>query len=544
MSVQSILIIILAGLVLLLAALLFARIRRERRLSATFRGMPQEDFSEFLLTNSIRGSIVEVARKVSSLLIEAFGCERIVFLRKKRGTLELNYYHGITGFQRNDFRMRYSETLATRLRADFFPHRTDELAELLPKRLQENLARFGMDIYIPIFWRENLYGVYFIRSTAKTKSPAFVYMLASLAQSLSAAYHIKWHESKYESLRTSIEREKKPPLPANEREESVGKILRLVRNRRTETVVPGIVDALKEIMGVDRLVYSYASRIDNGSTILVQRGVTSPIPGPSVDVLNSIVARLDGREFAEVEALRDLSEEAQEWLEYVRDRGLKSTASFPLRPDRSGLLAWAGGGDAGQVVQQLRSFQSSAVELVENAESFEVIEELSYTDGLTGLANQRYFFKRLDEEVSRASRYQRNLALIMFDMDDLKCTNDTYGHLAGDALLSRMGEILKTSIRTIDIVARYGGDEFCAIMPEADEDTCIRFMERLKNRISREEFIVDGIDKPLHCTVSIGGAIFPHHAEDPKKLIFAADMALLKAKETGRNKSLIYSTAL
>ncbi len=544
MSVQSILIIVLVGLVLLLSALLLLRIRRERRMSEAFRNMRQNDFSEFLLTNSLKGSIVEVARKVSSLLIESFGCERIVFLRKKRGTLELNYYHGINGFQRNDFRMRYSEPFASRLREDFFPHPTSELAELLPNKLKESLSRFGMDIYIPIFWRENLYGVYFVRSTASTESPAFLFLLASLAQSLSAAYHIKWHEAKYETLLTSMEERKTPPVRTGEREESVSKILRLVRNRRTETVVPGIVDALKEIMGADRLVYLYATRLDNGGTVLVQRGITSPIPGPSIAALKEILDQIQGREYTEIGSIVQGQSETREWINYVNDRGLKFTASFPLREDRPGLIAWAGGGEANQVVEKLKSFQSSAIELVENAESFEVIEEMSYTDNLTGLANQRYFFKRLDEEVSRARRYQRNLALIMFDLDDLKCTNDTYGHLAGDALLSRMGDILKTSIRTIDIVARYGGDEFCAIMPEADEETCVRFMERLKNRIGREEFAVDGIEKPLHCTVSIGGAIFPHHADDPKKLIFAADMALLKAKETGRNKSLIYTPAM
>ncbi len=544
MSIQSVLIIILVGLVILLGSLLLVRVRRERKLSSAFQKMRQEDFSAFLLTNSLHGSIVEVARKVSSLLTESFGCERIVFLRKKRGGLELNYYFGISSFQRNDFRMRYSEELAGRLRADFFPHSTDKLADLLPPRLIESLRRFGLDLYIPIFWRENLYGVYFIRSTAETGSPAFLFMLASLAQSLSAAYHIKWHESKYETLRLSVAEHKPAVVHQDDHESSVGRILKLVRNRRTETVVPGIVDALRELMGVDQMIYTYTSRTNGGNTILVQRGITSPIPGPSVATLTGFLSQLSDTDFRQIDHMQGHTPEARDWLSYVKDRGLKFAVSFPLKTGRHGFLAWAGGAEAEQVVKQLQVFHSTAVELVENAESFEVIEELSYTDNLTGLANQRYFFKRLEEEVSRARRYQRNLALIIFDLDDLKNTNDTYGHLAGDALLSRMGEILKTSIRTIDIVARYGGDEFCAIMPEADEETCVRFMDRLQTRIANEEFVVDGLEAPLHCTVSIGGAIFPHHADDPKKLIFAADMALLKAKETGRNKSLIFTPAI
>jgi diguanylate cyclase (GGDEF)-like protein len=179
--------------------------------------------------------------------------------------------------------------------------------------------------------------------------------------------------------------------------------------------------------------------------------------------------------------------------------------------------------------------------LVGNAESFEEMESLSFTDSLTGLSNQRYFKKRLDEEIDRARRHNRSLALVVFDMDELKAINDQYGHMAGDAVIARMGPILRTSIRAIDIIARYGGDEFCVVMPEADAPTCTRFMKRLQNRISETKFMISGDKREIYCTVSQGGAVFPIHADSGGGLFQAADLALLGAKAQGRNQYVLYN---
>jgi len=183
----------------------------------------------------------------------------------------------------------------------------------------------------------------------------------------------------------------------------------------------------------------------------------------------------------------------------------------------------------------------SAADLMVNAESFEEVESLSYTDNLTGLANQRYFVRRLDEEIDRARRYSRSLGLIIFDIDELKGINDRYGHQAGDQVLRQMGVTLGNSIRSIDVVARYGGDEFCIIMPESDRATCARFMQRLQKKIESSRFRLNQIEREVTCTVSLGGAIFPDNAENAEQLIYTADMALLKAKESGRNQSFVSS---
>jgi diguanylate cyclase (GGDEF)-like protein len=228
----------------------------------------------------------------------------------------------------------------------------------------------------------------------------------------------------------------------------------------------------------------------------------------------------------------------------MRQLGFKSVARFLLNEGRRAFVLLDGSQKSPDVSNRLVELESSAQALIANAEMMAQMQELSFTDGLTGLSNQRYFRKRLKEEIDRARRYNRSLALIIFDLDDLKRVNDSYGHLAGDEVIRRLGPILRGSIRAIDIVARYGGDEFCVIMPEADDAICVRFMERLNLRLSGYRFQLPGISTEISCTISLGGAIFPTQAANDDELIFAADMALLQAKSSGRNRFLLFSPAI
>ncbi|UCE66446.1 MAG: diguanylate cyclase [Candidatus Zixiibacteriota bacterium] len=179
-----------------------------------------------------------------------------------------------------------------------------------------------------------------------------------------------------------------------------------------------------------------------------------------------------------------------------------------------------------------------------NIRQFATIERLSYTDSMTGIFNYRYFYKRLGEEILRAKRYNRELSLVILDIDNFKLFNDNYGHQTGDMVLKSTAELITKAIRSIDIVSRYGGEEFCIIMPDTGKNSGRVFIERLRNEIAEFKFKSRTIAEEMSITVSVGGSVFPHHATTPDRLIYCADMALLKAKSLGRNKAIMFESDL
>jgi diguanylate cyclase (GGDEF)-like protein len=146
----------------------------------------------------------------------------------------------------------------------------------------------------------------------------------------------------------------------------------------------------------------------------------------------------------------------------------------------------------------------------------------SHTDFLTGLWNRRYFYLRLDEEESRATRKKTPLCVAMVDVDGFKTVNDTYGHAIGDVLLSDLAAILKKNTRKMDVVSRWGGDEFAIIFPETSLDTALDVMKRVRDK-------VEASFKPYSLTIS-AGIISLEPDQDIKSLLIKADQALYKAK--------------
>lgn len=176
---------------------------------------------------------------------------------------------------------------------------------------------------------------------------------------------------------------------------------------------------------------------------------------------------------------------------------------------------------------------------LENIRQYSTIEKLSYTDSMTEVFNYRYFYKRLNEEILRAKRYNRDLALVILDIDNFKLFNDNYGHQTGDFVLKRLAEIISRTVRSIDIVSRYGGEEFCIIMPDTNAASCEVFIERLRTEIAQFKLESDILKRDNVITVSVGGAVYPQHASTPDRIIYCADMALLKAKALGRNRAIM-----
>jgi diguanylate cyclase (GGDEF)-like protein len=166
----------------------------------------------------------------------------------------------------------------------------------------------------------------------------------------------------------------------------------------------------------------------------------------------------------------------------------------------------------------------------------ETLMELAVRDGLTGLFNLRHFRHILNEELSRAERYSRQLCLVMIDVDHFKNYNDTHGHPAGDEVLKALAGILNKRLRDVDRSARYGGEEFLVLLPETDLEKGRTVAEDL--RVQMEEYPFRGREsQPFgKVTISLGVAAFPQDGPDADTLIKVADDALYRAKNRGRNR--------
>jgi diguanylate cyclase (GGDEF)-like protein len=161
------------------------------------------------------------------------------------------------------------------------------------------------------------------------------------------------------------------------------------------------------------------------------------------------------------------------------------------------------------------------------------LHELSITDSLTGLYNRKHLMETLDNEVARSKRHKHDFSVLVVDIDHFKEYNDTYGHLAGDEVLSRLASVFKKSVRSCDYVARYGGEEFIIVLPEIAPQDGVQAAERIRKKVVKEKFASDG--EPIKVTVSVGVASYPKDGDDPQAIIRHADVALYNAKETGRN---------
>ncbi len=163
------------------------------------------------------------------------------------------------------------------------------------------------------------------------------------------------------------------------------------------------------------------------------------------------------------------------------------------------------------------------------------LRKLATHDGLTGLLNHRMFQLRLAEECLRASRYDREVTMLMFDIDFFKNVNDTYGHQIGDVVLKHVAKLISKQCRNVDAVCRYGGEEIAVLLPETSLAEGVHVGERIRMCIEADQFKASGIDG-LKLTASVGASAFPTHAGTPDQLAQSADAALYRAKETGRNR--------
>lgn len=190
-------------------------------------------------------------------------------------------------------------------------------------------------------------------------------------------------------------------------------------------------------------------------------------------------------------------------------------------------------------VEYLAHLARQASVTIEHASSYAQILQYATLDALTGLNNRRQFEIRLNQEVATAKRKHKPLCCIMLDIDHFKSVNDTYGHAAGDSVLKSVAKIIAGELREYDIASRYGGEEFCILLPFTVIKEAEFVAERLRSAVEKAQILICDEDI-LKVTISVGVSSFAEDFEEPKVLYENADAALYEAKKGGRNRVVVY----
>ncbi|MEN8244144.1 MAG: diguanylate cyclase [Thermodesulfobacteriota bacterium] len=171
----------------------------------------------------------------------------------------------------------------------------------------------------------------------------------------------------------------------------------------------------------------------------------------------------------------------------------------------------------------------------ERVHMLEKLKKLSITDGLTKLYNSRHFYNQLRGEIDRSNRYDHPLSLLILDIDHFKVFNDSFGHLEGDKVLIRIGQVIKPLLRKMDSAYRYGGEEFTVILPETDGKEAQTVAQRIRKAVKMEKFTPEGSSTPESITISLGVTAY-NPKENISAFIQRADKALYGSKEDGRDQ--------
>ncbi|GAC1541702.1 MAG: hypothetical protein NVS2B9_08700 [Myxococcales bacterium] len=282
--------------------------------------------------------------------------------------------------------------------------------------------------------------------------------------------------------------------------------------------------------------------LDEATQQLVVEAVAGEAPAGSRGLRFQIGEGVAGQAAARGETIYvpDVSQDPR-YLHYKGSR--QNTGSFVAVPLRVkgrvvGILSLnrpRAGAFTPQEIRLAEAIASQAALAITNARLYAQTLEMSYTDPLTGVPNRRQLFARLEQEWTRSLRFGDELSLLMVDLDLFKNVNDAFGHTVGDAVLRGIALVLKRNVRKVDTVARFGGEEFCVVLPRVAKAEAVEVAEKLRRAVAATPLPGPPGHPALHLTVSIGVASHGADATDVAGLIEKADQALYDAKRAGRN---------
>lgn len=300
-------------------------------------------------------------------------------------------------------------------------------------------------------------------------------------------------------------------------------------------VLGRLLDGIESVVGFDRATAWIGS--DSSSWTRVERGHTEA-PNKRMDPELWSELRKAAR------AIAHPASDARRFYLWVGRTELAQWMVIPLggREGVTGVLVLETDDESRWKPESLelaRTFTSHASAAIENASLFQTVQRLATIDGLTGTANRRFFFERAEQELQRSLRYGYDLTALMLDVDYFKAVNDTHGHAVGDAVLERVAEVCRACVRELDLVGRYGGEEFAILLPHTDTASAKVVAERLRRQIAAQE--ISTSSGSIRVTVSIGLATRDPAASTLGALLQCADAALYGSKRGGRDRVTVWS---
>ena len=227
-----------------------------------------------------------------------------------------------------------------------------------------------------------------------------------------------------------------------------------------------------------------------------------------------------------------------EMLQLARGKSFRESGLFSFESLSTELvLAMLGVGIAGMWLHALPlvPFVLAALVLAQRALQLPTLQAAARVDSKTDLFNARYLQTALVDELARAKRFERPFSLILADLDLLRNVNNTYGHLAGDAVLRGVADVLRSQLRPFDIPSRFGGEEFAVLLPETEHDEALAIAERIRRSVAETAFMLPRGTRAINATISLGVSSYPE-VDTVETLVNQADLALYRSKAMGRNR--------